>query len=108
MHLIRPVELSHLTKPEQKMVLSAMEDHGIKPSHKQALELKKLKQAGNLTADTIATILSENKNYIKADSGIGQYRKFFPEGFTIEEMDSVITGLLQGWQSTNNTARQSA
>ena len=35
------VELSHLSKPEQKVVLSAMEDFGIKPSYSQASQLKK-------------------------------------------------------------------
>jgi len=102
------VELSYLSKLEQRTVLSTMEHYGIKPSHTQALELKKLKQSGNLTNETISVILSENKNYSKANSNIGQYRKFFPESYTLEEMNSVIIELLQGWQFSCNNATQPA
>lgn len=102
------VELSYLSKLEQRTVLSTMEHYGIKPSHTQALKLKKLKQSGNLTSETISTILSESKYYSKANSNIGQYRKFFPESYTLEEMNSVIIELLQGWQFSCNDATQPA
>lgn len=94
------VELSHLSKSEQIVVLSAMEDYGIKPSHAQALHLKKLKQANELTNEKIYAILSKNKSYVKSDIDIKQYRQFFPVGYTLKEMDSVIVELLQNWQST--------
>ena len=55
------VELSYLSQVEQVAVISAMENYGIKPSLSQAVRLKKLKQAGELTADMIDEILSEIK-----------------------------------------------
>ena len=102
------VELSHLSKPEQKIVFSAMEDYGIKPSHVQAIELKKLKQAKKLTAEKINAVLSKVKGQSKAGSGIDQYRKFFPDDYTLEEIDSVIVELLKGWQFKRSANQQSA
>ena len=96
------VELSHLTKPEQKVVLLAMDDFGIKPSHAQALQLKKLSQVGVLTDEKINAILSENKNYKKVDDSIEQYRKFFPKDYSLEQMNNIIVRLLQNWQSTHD------
>ena len=102
------VELSHLSKPEQKMVLSSMEDYGIKPSHVQAIELKKLKQTGELTAEKINAILSKIKRQSKTNSGIDQYRIFFPDDYTLEEIDDVIVELLKGWHFKRTTKQQSA
>jgi len=102
------VELSYLSKSEQKAVLSAMGDYGIKPSHAQALHLKKLKKTGELTIDEIYAVLSKNKTCVGESRGIGQYRKFFPTGYTLEQIDSVIVELLNGWQSTNNGTSESA
>lgn len=102
------VELSYLSKTEQKMVLSAMAKYGIKPSLSQALLLKKLKQSGKLSEEKIGNILSEKKKTAKADTGSGQYRKFFPPGYTAKQMDDVIVGLLQGWRVAHNTKSESA
>jgi len=53
--------LSPFSQVEQTAVISAMESYGIKPSLSQAVRLKKHKQAGELTPDTIDEILSESK-----------------------------------------------
>jgi len=105
------VELSYLPKPKQKLVLSVMEDYDMKPSHSQALQLKKLAQADGLTCDEVVAVLSENKSRSKADGGIdgiGQYRKFFPRGYTLEQMDKVIVELLQEWQPTRRVKSKPA
>ena len=105
------VELSYLSKTEQRDVLSAMDGHGVKPSHKQALELKKLKQSGDLTAETIQTVLSVGKNSKKTNGGNGgieQYRKYFPENFSLDEIDGVIVELLLSWQANRNVMSQTA
>jgi len=99
------VELSHLSKPEQKIVLSAMENYGVKPSLSQASQLKKLKHTGELTNEKINAVLSKNKNFTKADNSIEQYRKFFPEGYTLEQMNNIIIELLHDWQSTHIQSR---
>ena len=55
------VELSYLSQVEQTAVISAMSNYGVKPSFSQTVRLKKHKQAGELTLDTIDKILSETK-----------------------------------------------
>ena len=95
------VELSHLSISEQKAVASAMDIYEIKPSLSQAIRLKKLKQAGELTEDMIDEILSESKSFesTKEDKAISQYRKYFPPDYTAKQINEIINGLLQKWQS---------
>ena len=96
------VALSHLSIQEQKAVASAMDDFGIKPTVSQADKLKKLKQSGELTTDMINEILSVDKGSTKERKGINQYRNFFPDNFTAEQIDAVITKLLQEWGAKQN------
>ena len=93
------VALSHLSIQEQKAVASAMDNFGVKPSVSQADKLKKLKQSGELTTDVINEILSVDKGSTKENKAITQYRKFFPDDFTAEQINAVITKLLQEWRS---------
>ena len=102
------VELSYLSKSEQKIVLSAMEKYGIKPSLSQALQLKKLKQAGNFSEEEVARILSAKEKSTAAGKNVEQYRKFFPPGYTAKQMDDIIIDLLQGWRATHNTKSEPA
>jgi ParB family chromosome partitioning protein len=97
------IELSYLSQTEQTAVISSMESHGVKPSLSQAVELKKLKQSGELTVEIIDTILAENKKASKDDKEIRQFRKYFPDGYTTQQMNEVIAELLQAWQSSQNT-----
>ena len=94
------VELSYLNQVEQTAVISAMESHGIKPSLSQAVRLKKLKQAGELTVDMIDEILSETKKPQEdaIEKEIKRYRHYFPKDYTAEQMDEVISNLLELWQ----------
>ena len=94
------VELSYLSQIEQTAVISAMERHGIKPSLSQAIRLKKLKQAGELTVEIIDEILSESKKSSenKENKEISRFRKYFPDGYTEQQMDAVIDDLLREWQ----------
>ena len=95
------VELSYLSQVEQTAVISAMESHGIKPSLSQAVRLKKLKQAGELTVSMIDEILSESKKSSAEDNKdkeISRFRKFFPDGYTTRQMNKVISDLLKTWQ----------
>ena len=94
------VELSYLSQSEQIAVVSAMEVNEVKPSLSQAMRLKKLKQAGELTEELIHSVLSEEKS--GANSGgeeISRFHKFFPPDYTPRQMDKVITDLLLEWQS---------
>jgi ParB family chromosome partitioning protein len=94
------VELSYLSQTEQTAVVSAMEKHEIKPSLSQAVRLKKLKQTGKLTADTIDTILSEAKKPPKSEpTGSMRFRKYFPPDYSPKQMETVIVELLTDWKA---------
>jgi ParB family chromosome partitioning protein len=123
------VELSYLSQAEQLAVAKAMDEYEVKPSLSQAVQLKKLKQAGELTLEMIDEVLSQPKGaanggtvmngcddncdiesdgcYENGDTDndsdnqalkITQFRKFFPKGYTAQQMTDVITDLLQQWQ----------
>ena len=94
------VELSYLSQVEQTAVISAMENHGIKPSLSQAVQLKKLKMDGSLTVDMIDEILSEAKKppQDEDDKEISRFRHYFPKDYTAEQIDEVISNLLELWQ----------
>jgi ParB family chromosome partitioning protein len=95
------VELSYLSQAEQMAVITAMETHGIKPSLSQAVQLKKLKQDGELTTEMIDTILFKIKKPIddEDEKGIKRFRKYFPDGYTAKQMNKIISDLLREWQS---------
>jgi ParB family chromosome partitioning protein len=94
------VELSYLSQVEQTAVISAMESHGIKPSLSQAVRLKKLRKSGELTLDMIDEILSECKTAEKSNENkeISRFSSFFPNNYTAQQMDKIITDLLKEWQ----------
>ena len=96
------VALSHLSVKEQKVVDSAMEHFGIKPSVSQADKIKKLKQAGELDEDKINEILSEDKANPKNKNATRQYSEYFPSSYTAEQMEAVIIELLSNWKSTQD------
>lgn len=119
------IELSHLSVIEQKAVSEAMDSHGVKPSVSQAQRLKKLSQSKGLDVDGINEILSENKGGTKDNGNNGdkkaganeseaedkaatKYRQYFPPDFTPEQIDSIIVGLLRGWQSGTTIMPESA
>jgi len=93
------VELSYLSQAEQIAVASAMEKYDIKPSHSQAVKLKKLKQAEELTVEAIDKILSETKIPPKSESkDTMRFRKYFPPEYSTKQMNQVIINLLRVWQ----------
>lgn len=55
------VELSYLTKEEQKLVYFTINYEEITPSHAQAIKIRKLSEKHELTFDVIEKILDEKK-----------------------------------------------
>ena len=93
------VELSHLSYDEQHRVIECMSKNAVKPSLSQAVRLKKLKLAGELTPALIDSILSEaKKTSTDVLKGFERYRRFFPSDYTHEQIDDVIIELLHGWK----------
>ena len=94
------VELSYLTKPEQRMFLEAMDYAQATPSLSQAQRLKKLSQEGACTQEAMFSIMSEEKKSeldritIRHDV----LRKYFPKSYTPLQMEQTILRLLEQWQ----------
>ena len=93
-------ELSFLTKDEQRLLLFAMDSEQATPSLSQAQRLKQFSQRGELTAEVMRTIMSEEKKpeidriTITGD----RLRKYFPRSYTPKQMEETIIKLLEQWQ----------
>ncbi|MFC2767668.1 MAG: ParB/RepB/Spo0J family partition protein [Mitsuokella sp.] len=94
------VELSYLTKDEQKGFLDAMDYSQNIPSLSQAQRLKKLSREVKCTVEAMCEIMDEEKKSeldritIKGDV----LRKYFPRSYTPLQMQQTIIKLLEAWQ----------
>ena len=94
------VEISYLKPNEQRMLLDTISSEQATPSLSQAQRLKKLSQSGELTDDSMLSIMSEQKKPERNDLTIPAdvLEKFFPRSFTPMKMQEVIIKLLESWQ----------
>ena len=94
------VELSYLTKQEQRDLLETMESEDCTPSLSQAIQLKKLSQADELNMDKIFDILREPKanQQDKISFRVYDLRKFFPKSYTAARIQETILKLLSDYQ----------
>ena len=94
------VELSYLTKQEQKDLHETMESEDCTPSLSQAIQMKKLSQSGELTMDRIFEILREPKanQQDKISFRVEDLRKFFPKSYTAARIQETILKLLSDYQ----------
>ena len=102
------VEISYLKPDEQKMLLDTISCEQATPSLSQAQRLKKLSQAGELTDDSMLSIMSEQKKPERNDLTIPAdvLEKFFPRSFTPMKMQEVIIKLLESWQRKRQQSRE--
>ena len=102
------VEISYLKPNEQKMLLDTISSEQATPSLSQAQRLKKLSQAGELTDDSMLSIMSEQKKPERNDLTIPAdvLEKFFPRSFTPMKMQEVIIKLLESWQRKRQQSRE--
>lgn len=91
------VELSYLTEYEQQDLLEAIELEDKTPSLSQAIQMKKLSQAGKLDSETIERIISEEKpnQREKISFQVEKLTKFFPKSFTPRDMEQKIIKLIE-------------
>ena len=96
------VELSYLTKWEQKDLLETMESEDCTPSLSQAMTLKAASQARELNMDRIFDIMTQPKpnqqERIRFD--VSDIRKFFPKSYTTAKIQKTIYQLLENYQRT--------
>ena len=102
------VEISYLKPDEQKMLLDTISSEQATPSLSQAQRLKKLSQSGELTDDSMLSIMSEQKKPERNDLTIPAdvLEKFFPQSFTPMKMQEVIIKLLESWQRRRQQSRE--
>jgi len=102
------VELSYLTKQEQHDLLETMESEDCTPSLSQAIQLKKLSQAGELNMDKIFDILREPKanQQDKISFWLDDLRKFFPKSYTAARIQETILKLLTDYYRKRQRSRE--
>lgn len=102
------VEISYLKPDEQRMLLNTISSEQATPSLSQAQRLKKLSQSGELTDDSMLSIMSEQKKPERNDLTIPAdvLEKFFPRSFTPMKMQEVIIKLLESWQRKRQQSRE--
>ena len=91
------VELSYLDEYEQQDLLEAIEMEDKTPSLSQAIQMKKLSQAGKLDSDTISKIISEEKpnQREKISFQLDELSKYFPKKFTPQDIYKRLLKLAQ-------------
>ena len=102
------VELSYLTKQEQRDLLETMESEDCTPSLSQAIQMKKLSQAGELDIDHIFDILREPKanQQDKISFRMEDLRKFFPKSYSAVRIQETILKLLSDYQKKRQRSRE--
>ena len=90
------VELSYLAEQEQRDLLETMECEDCTPSLSQAVQLKKLSQAGELDMDIIFELLRQPKanQKDKISFRVDELRKFFPKSYTAAKIQDTILKLI--------------
>ena len=96
------VELSYLTPEEQEDFLSYMESEGCTPSLSQAQKLKEASKESVLTPEKIQHIMSAKPPSVKPRTPqlmipVSEIERFFPKGFSSEQMQKVIVHLLENY-----------
>ena len=91
------VELSYLAKQEQQDLLETMESEDCTPSLSQAIQMKRLSQAGELDIDKIFEILREPKanQQDKISFRTADIRKYFPKSYSSARIQEHIIKLLE-------------
>ena len=102
------VELSYLTRQEQRDLLETMESEDCTPSLSQAIQLKKLSQAGDLNMDKIFDILREPKanQQDKISFRVDDLRKFFPKSYSAARIQETILKLLTDYYRKRQRSRE--
>ena len=86
------VEMSYLTQDEQAELWDIIQAKENTPSYSQAVRMKKLSQAGELSPKMIMEIMKEDKpnqkRCIKIDES--RIRKYFPKNYSAEQIEDAI------------------
>ncbi len=105
--LVQGVDISFLPEEAQQWVEVVIEDSGVNVSATQAAKLKEYGKKGELTMPMVKLILTEDKPKerkftIKAD----KLSKYFSEDVSNDEIEHVIYGLLEEWNTRKALKKQ--
>ena len=102
------VELSHLKKEEQTLLLEAMDSEQATPSLSQAQRLKKFSQQKMLSLDVMRAVMSEEKkNDLDRVTLKNETRsRYFPKSYTPKQMEDTIIKLLEGWYKKRQLSQE--
>ena len=102
------VELSYLTKQEQRDLLETMESEDCTPSLSQAIQMKKLSQTGEMDIDKIFDLLREPKanQQDKISFRVDDLRKYFPRSYSAARIQEAILKLLSDYQKKRQRSRE--
>ena len=102
------VELSYLTRQEQRDLLETMESEDCTPSLSQAIQMKKLSQSGELNMDKIFDILREPtaNQQDKISFRVDDLRKFFPKSYSAARIQETILKLLTDYYRKRQRSRE--
>ena len=94
------VELSYLNEEEQKDLSYYIDEGEATPSLAQAIQMKKLSQAGILTEERIEAILSEEKPNQKPKIKVPMERiqKYFSPDASVQEIEDTIVKALSAYR----------
>lgn len=92
------VEISYLGSKEQTDVLKAIEAEEVAPSIEQAKKLRRFSEDGRLNGDVVLSIMQEQKpEKVSITLKENRLRKYFPQTFTVKQMEDTIEKLLANW-----------
>lgn len=106
---LRPaVELSYLPEEEQAMLLETIASEDATPSLAQARKMRGLSKEGQLTVDSIFSIMTEVKaNQVeKISFPMGRIRSFFPGDYTPRQIEDALFRILE--ENRKREARRAA
>ncbi len=104
------VELSYLSEEEQKDLSYYIDEGEATPSLAQAIQMKKLSQAGVLTEERIEAILSEEKPNQKPKIKVPMERiqKYFAPDASVQEIEDTIVKALSAYRRSQELQKGKA
>lgn len=101
------VEISYMTPEHQRWLQAEMELCEATPSLVQSRRLKEMSQSGTLTEHYLHTLLTEQKPNQRQKFFLNRsdVQRFFPPGYTPEQMQNTIFSLLKTWGHAHEHAQ---
>ena len=100
------VDLSFLSLEAQRWVYAVLEETGAAVNASQSAKLKEYGKNGGLTPAAVELILTKEKQKERKVTIKGsRINKYFPEGYSNDDIESVIIQLLEEWQKKQEAVK---